>query len=161
MAFNNGLERKRFEAKQKALRAEYERLGMSVEQIQKMYEYDLADFNSNRKYITHTQSLSDIPFPEDGENGDEAKSTLFDKFLRELSTNIGSLSELSRYGWIDEIDDSALAVKLKKLPPNDLELLTLLAFDEHTQEEAAAIMGISDRTVRRKLVAWKSFLKNF
>lgn len=37
MAFNNGLERKRFESKQNALREEYNRLGMSEEQIQTLY----------------------------------------------------------------------------------------------------------------------------
>lgn len=70
-------------------------------------------------------------------------------------------SESNRFWWMDEIDDSELAAKLKKLPPNDLELITLLVFEEHTQEEAAKITGLSDRTIRRRLLAWKSFLKNF
>ena len=57
MAFNNGLERKRFEANQKALREEYNKLRMSEEKIKALYEYDLTVFNSNRRFITHTQPI--------------------------------------------------------------------------------------------------------
>ena len=153
MTFNNGFERKRFEANQKALRAEYEKLGMSEEQMQALYDHDLAAFNSDRKYITHTQPLSDVPFPEDGDNVDDSKSALLDKFLRKLSTNIGSLSESSRYGWIDEIDDPALAERLTKLSAEDKELLTLYVFDELNQSEIAEKIGISQRGVSKRLQA--------
>ena len=48
MAWNNGLERKKFEAEQAKLTAEYRAAGMSEEQIQKMYEFDLGVFHGNR-----------------------------------------------------------------------------------------------------------------
>lgn len=72
MAFNNGLERKRFESKQKALHEEYNKLGMSEEQIQTLYEYDLADFNSNRRFITHTQSINLADLEEDEDSSAES-----------------------------------------------------------------------------------------
>ena len=59
MAWNNGLERKKFEAEQAKLAAEYRAAGMNEEQIQQMYEFDLDVFHGNRSYAEHTQ-----PFPK-------------------------------------------------------------------------------------------------
>lgn len=55
MAWNNGLERKKFEAEQTKLAAEYRATGMSEDQIQQMYEFDLSVFNSTRRFTEHTQ----------------------------------------------------------------------------------------------------------
>ena len=41
MKWNNGYERKRFEANQKKLAEEYRKAGMTEEQIKAMYEFDL------------------------------------------------------------------------------------------------------------------------
>ena len=53
MAWNNGLERKRFESEQAKLAAEYRAAGMSEEQIQQMYVFDLSAFNSTRRFAEH------------------------------------------------------------------------------------------------------------
>lgn len=45
----------------------------------------------------------------------------------------------SRHDWVEKIDDPKLAKKLKKLSHDDLELLTLFAFDGYSQNEIAAI----------------------
>ena len=162
MAFNNGLERKRFEAKQKALRAEYERLGMSEEQIQKLYEYDLADFNSNRKNITHTQpmNLAELEADEDT-NAESGRNPLFEKFKEALSVNDNGKLSQSRYGWIEEIDDPKLAEKLKNLSQDDLELLSLFVFDGYSQTEIAKIRGVSQGSVSQKISTIKKLLRNF
>ncbi|MDD4495714.1 MAG: sigma factor-like helix-turn-helix DNA-binding protein [Eubacteriales bacterium] len=159
MAFNNGLERKRFEAKQKALRAEYERLGMSEEQIQKLYEYDLADFNSDRRYITHTQpiNLADLEADEDA-SAESGRNPLFEKFREALSVSGSGKLSHSRYGWIEEIDDPKLAEKLKKLSPDDLELLTLLVFDGYSQDEIAAARSVTQQAISKKINRIKKYL---
>lgn len=56
MGWNNAYERKKFEAKQKKQAEEYRALGMSEEQIQIMYEFDLEQFNSNRSYYSHKKA---------------------------------------------------------------------------------------------------------
>lgn len=158
MGFNDGYERKKFIEKQKAQTDEYRALGMTEEQIAEMSEFDWNQYRSARVYAMHTQSLSDTPFPEDGDEGEESKSPLFERFLRELSTNIGSLSELSRYGWVDEIDDPRLAARLKKLPPDDLELLTLLVFDGYSQNEIAAVRYVTQQAISKKINRIKKYL---
>lgn len=57
MSWNNGYERSKFEARQKKQAEEYRALGMTEEQIKTMYEFDLEQFNSDRRYLIHTQSL--------------------------------------------------------------------------------------------------------
>ena len=64
MAFNNGLKENAW-AKQKALRAEYEKLGMSEEKFASVRTRS-CEFNSNRKY-SHTASMNpaDLETDED------------------------------------------------------------------------------------------------
>jgi fucose permease len=79
MSWNNGHRRKQFEEKQKKQAEEYRVLGMTEEQIQAMYEFDLEQFKSDRNYYSHTQPLSASDFDEGKE--DESESTLFLKFF--------------------------------------------------------------------------------
>ncbi len=159
MSFNNGLERKRFEAKQKALRAEYEKLGMSEGKIRALYELDLAEFNSDRKYSTHTQQMNpaDLEADEDG-NAESGRNPLFEKFRAVLSVNDPEKLSHFRYGWIDEIDNPALAANLKKLSLEDKELLTLLAIDGYSQVEAAEKLGTTKQNINNKLSRLKKRL---
>lgn len=161
MAFNNGLERKRFESKQKALREEYNRLGMSEEQIQTLYEYELAYFNSNRRFITHTQpiNLADLEADEDS-NAESGRNPMFEEFREVLSVNDSGKLLQSRYGWIEEIDDPKLAKKLKRLSPDNLEFLTLLAFDGYSQNEIAASLSVSQQEISKKINRIKKYLKS-
>ena len=46
MAWINGFERKRFDEEQKRLAEEYRIAGMTNEQIEQMYQFDLETFNS-------------------------------------------------------------------------------------------------------------------
>ena len=56
MGFNNGLERRKFEAEWKKLRVEYAAAGMEEAAIEKMYQFDLKVLLSNRRYGEHKQS---------------------------------------------------------------------------------------------------------
>lgn len=55
MKWNNGKERKKFEAEQARLRDQYIAAGMTEEQIQAMYNYDLSVLNGNRREAIHNQ----------------------------------------------------------------------------------------------------------
>ena len=142
MSWNNAYETKKFEAKQKKQAEEYRALGMTEEQIQAMYEFDLEQFNSERRYREHTQAF--IPDDFDENEDDDEKLSIFEKFKDVLTVSIEDSGCKSRYWWVEEI-----------------EMLTLLTFEGLSQAEAARIMGIPYRTFKYKLRGLKVFLKNF
>ena len=159
MGWNNAYERKKFEAKQKKQAEEYRALGMSEEQIQIMYEFDLEQFNSNRSYYSHTQSF--IPDDFDESEDDDEKLSIFEKFKDVLTISIEDSSDKSRYWWIEEIDEPETVKKIKSLSERDLEILTLMVIDELTHDEIAKIMGVCVRTIERVNARFKNLFKKF
>ena len=159
MGWNNAYERKKFEAKQKKQAEEYRALGMTEEQIQIMYEFDLEQFKSNRSYYSHTQSF--IPDDFDESEDDDEKLSIFDKFKDVLTISIEDSSDKSRYWWIEEIDEPETVKKIKSLSERDLEILTLMVIDELTHEEIAKIMGVCVRTIERVNARFKNLFKKF
>ena len=159
MGWNNAYERKKFEAKQKKQAEEYRALGMSEEQIQIMYEFDLEQFNSNRSYYSHTQSF--IPDDFDESEDDDEKLSIFEKFKDALTISIEDSSDKSKYWWIEEIDEPETVKKIKSLSERDLEILTLMVIDELTHEEIAKIMGVCVRTIERVNARFKNLFKKF
>ena len=159
MGWNNAYERKKFEAKQKKQAEEYRALGMSEEQIQIMYEFDLEQFNSNRSYYSHTQSF--IPDDFDESEDDDEKLSIFEKFKDVLTISIEDSSDKSKYWWIEEIDEPETVKKIKSLSERDLEILTLMVIDELTHEEIAKIMGVCVRTIEHVNARFKNLFKKF
>ena len=159
MSWNDGYERKKFEAKQKKQAEEYRALGMTEEQIQTMYEFDLEQFKSERRHRMHTQQFTSSDFDE-GE-ADDSESTLFDKFFDELTCTIETSGDKSRYWWIEEIEDEMLARKVRSMASEEIEMITLLVFEGYTQIEASQKMGIPYRTFKFKFRNIKNFLRNF
>ena len=154
MAWNNGLERKKFDEEQKRLAAEYRAAGMTEYQIEQMYQFDLDAFNSKRRFNEHTQQ-----FPEDVlEESDDDKSPLFEKFLDSLSVELDLSDIKDRYWWIEEIEDEQLARKLKTLPIDDVELITQYVFEQRTQVEIAKQIGVSNVTIFKRIEKLKKFL---
>ena len=154
MAWNNGLERKKFDEEQKRLAAEYRAAGMTEYQIEQMYQFDLDAFNSKRRFNEHTQQ-----FPEDVlEESDDDKSPLFEKFLDSLSVELDLSDIKDRYWWIEEIEDEQLARKLKTLPIDDVELITQYVFEHRTQVEIAKQIGVSNVTIFKRIEKLKKFL---
>lgn len=139
MCWNDGYERRKFEARQKKQAEEYRALGMTEEQIKEMYEFDLEQYKSDRRYHMHTQPFTSSDF-DDGED-DDSESTLLNKFFDELTLTIDSRSEQSRYWWIEEIDNPKLAETIKTLSPEQIELLTLVVIDGYGQTEIAEIIS--------------------
>ena len=159
MSWNNAYERKKFESKQKKQAEEYRALGMTEEQIQAMYEFDLEQFNSERRYREHTQAF--IPDAFDEDEDDDEKLSIFEKFKDVLTTSIEDLGNKSRYWWVEEIDDSDMVKKIKSLSEKDLEILTLMVIDNLKHEDIAEIMGVTVRTIERKKARFKNLFKKF
>lgn len=149
MSWNDGYERRKFDARQKNQAEEYRALGMTEEQIQEMYEFDLEKYKSDRRYYSHTQSFIPDDFYE-GEDDDE-KLSIFDKFKDVLTTSIEDSGNKSRYWWIEEIDNPNLVKKIKALSQDDIELITLLAFDGYSKTETAKMLGCQPYHITRRL----------
>ena len=157
MSWNDGYERKMFAKRQKKQAEEYGALGMTEEQIQAMYEFDLAQFKSERRHRMHTQPLQVEEFEEN--DADESDNTLLNEFFDELTCTIETSGDKSRYWWVEEIDDSETVKKIKSLSERDLEILTLMVIDELTHEEIAKIMGVCVRTIERVNARFKNLFK--
>lgn len=147
MSWNNGKERKLFEKRQAVLAEQYRAVGMTEEQIQKMYEFDLAVFRSERIYYTHTQAL-EINFD------DEDVGDVSNYLLECQADNFGNYS--NRYWWIEELEKLYYAVK--NLTDADKELITLYVFDGYTQEEIANIRKCTRQAITYQLKKIKNKL---
>ena len=144
MGFYYAKERKRFEREWAKLRKEYEDAGMTSEAIQLLYEFDMEFFRSQRTYENHTQVL-----PNEYISDESGHSTLFRKFSN--STVSFDESDFSgRYSWVDAIEDPHLASLLHQLSDADLELLTFLIMEEHTQQEFAEKLGCTQAAVSQR-----------
>ena len=157
MAWNNGLERKRFNEEQEQIAAEYRAAGMTEEQIEQMHQFDLETFNSTRRFFEHNQQIPDNIFGTD----DEGLCPLNDKFLETMSVTIEQSDAKSRYWWVEEIEDPELAKRVKQLSVEDIEIITLFAFKHYTQDEIANALGVNQSTICRRLEAKKKILEKF
>lgn len=155
MAWNNGLERKKFDEEQKRLAAEYRAAGMTEYQIEQMYQFDLDAFNSRRRYCEHTQQFPELPENIDEEDG---FSPIFDKFIYELSVGMNVSDFQDRHWWLEEIEDETLAKNLKSLPIDDVELITQYVFEQRTQVEIAKQFGVSNVTIFKRIEKLKKIL---
>lgn len=161
MGFNNGLERRKFEEEWKKLRVEYAVAGMDAASIEEMYRFDLAVFNSDRRYVERRQDTSIQQFEDDGDSSNESNSALLKKFMDRFAVPAKETDDSRRYGWLDEIDTPKLSAALRKLSPEDIELLTLYVFEGISVIEIAAMKGITHQNVSKKIRRVKKFLRNF
>ncbi len=126
----------KFEKEQEKLRKEYLELGMSEDSIDKLYEFDKKQLARNIAYDRRNQSLElDLV-----------------KFSVEIDFSL-----TDRYFWIEEISDDNIAKQLKKLSPDDLDLLTLLVVEGYTQTEIAHLKGCSKNTISKKFLRIKKY----
>ena len=159
MSWINGYETKKFEAKMKKQAEEYRALGMTEEQIQKIQDFDRAQFNSDRRYYEHTQEFPNSSF-DDGE-GDEGQSPLYKRFWDLLTVGIDEFSDGSRYGWVESIENPKLYRGIKQLNSEQIELITLKVFDGLKKSEIAKSMGITPSAVTQRFDTIENFLEKF
>ena len=79
-------------------------------------------------------------------------------FGNQISVSLEDGSEFSRYWWIEELDTPELAAAIKALPLKDIELLTMVSFDEMTHEEIAEKFGVDRSTVSKRIARIKEKL---
>ena len=128
---------------------------MDEEQIQTMYEFDLATFRSDWRYEKHTQGFAASSFGDGTQ--DDSKSALLEKFLAQLSVQPDDGH--SREWWVEEIENPQLALALKGLSKSDLEFITRIVIEKATQMELSEELGISQQAVSKKWRKMKKILK--
>ena len=155
MGKNYAIERAKFERQQRQQAEQYRKLGMDEEQIQTMYEFDLATFRSDWRYEKHTQGFAAGSFGDNTQ--DDSKSALFEKFLVQLSVKPDDGH--SREWWVEEIENPQLVLALKGLSKSDLEFITRIVIEKATQMELSEELGISQQAVSKKWRKMKKILK--
>ena len=157
MSFNKGYELKKFEAHWEKLRIEYAAAGMTEDAIQKMYDYDRQQFNSERTCIERTQELSNSSF----ECSEDETSPLMQKYM-EATTIVDTYHETkSSFAWIGEIEDGRLLTALEHLKKEDLEIITLYAYEGYSVVELSKVYRIAHQNISKRIARITKFLKNF
>lgn len=155
MAFYYAKEKREFDREWEQLRREYEAAGMSEQDIQALYDFDWQWFCRRRRFINHTQSL-----PAETIDGEDKRtqSSLNRKFtLFSIPFDESQLG--GRYGWVEQIEDTQLLDKLRKLSIDDLELLTLIAIEGYSQSELARMGFEKQYKLSRQMSRIKKFLE--
>ena len=157
MGFNYGLEKKNFDSQWTATCKQYEDAGMSSEAIQAMYDYDWSVFNANRSYQNHTQEMAAPSF----EQSEESYSPLMNKYQEAVSVTDTYHETKSRFAWIGEIENEQLLTALETLKTEDLEIITMYAYEGYDITEISKVYGVSRPTISIKIKRITKFLKNF
>ena len=157
MSFNKGYELKKFEAHWEKLRIEYAAAGMTEEAIQKMYDYDRLQFNSERTFIERTQEFTAPAY----ESSEEEASPLMLRYQDAITVTDTYHETKSRFAWIGEIENERLLSALENLSEDDLKLLTFYAYEGYTVTEISKVLGVSQPTISIKIKRITNFLKKF
>ena len=125
MAFNKGYELKKFEAHWEKLRIEYAAAGMAEDAIQKMYDYDRQQFNSERTCIERTQEFTAPAY----ESTEEEASPLMLRYQEAITTTDTYHETKRSFAWIPE---------LQIIPQEEFEAAQRIREDRsaHAAEEA-------------------------
>lgn len=154
MGFNYGREKRRFDKEWERLEEEYTAAGMPYEVIEHMKTYDWKWFCSQRVYHNRTQNL-----PSESCNDESEQSSLLRKFAS-LSVQPAREELFSgRLAWLNTVEDQILYQRLCSLSVNDLELITLIAFDGYKQSEVARLWGCSWNVIHKRLQKIKKILQ--
>ena len=157
MSFNKGLELKKFEAHWEKLRVEYAAAGMAEDAIQKMYDYDRQQFNSERTFVERTQEFTAPAY----ESSEEEASPLMLRYQEAITTTDTYRETKSRFAWIGEIEDERLLSALENLSDSDLELITLYAYEGYDTVEISKAFGKTKQNISKKIQRIANFIKNF
>lgn len=122
MAFNKGYELKKFEAHWEKLRIEYAAAGMAEDAIQKMYDYDRQQFNSERTRIERTQEFTAPAY----ESTEEEASPLMLRYQEAITTTDTYHETKRSFAWIGEIEDENLLAALEQLTPEMIKSIRTL-----------------------------------
>ena len=145
MSWNNAIEKRKFDAKEKELMRQYREAGMSEELMKELYEFDWEVFKSDRRYNEHTQSLEELL---DAYYDGQQVSLKRDM---EAFTVLPEPSRERKLWWIDEIEDEKLVAAINTLDDFEKELIHLSVFEGRTGKEMSSMMNMPASNIRYHL----------
>ena len=161
MSWNDGYERKKFNARIKKEIGEYKAAGMTEEQITAIVSLDEDQYRSERRYHMHTQEFCESDFDDD-DGGDNGKSPLYEKYMEQLTVSIDDeKSTANRYGWLDDIGNAEMYVALSSMSEERVDLLTSVVFEGKSMTEIAKEKGLSVSAITQRMGTIKKYLRNF
>lgn len=150
MKFNYQTEKKKFDEAWEETESTCRKYGMQEEKIQELKAYDWDEFKRERIFCIHNQHFPNPPKEMDDEMELESKNPLYEKFIEACSVLMPAINSEDRQGWMDDISDERIWEAIQMMNDLDLELITLLIFEEYTQKEIAEKWGISPVAVNRR-----------
>ena len=153
-------ERNLFNKTWRADRRRYIAAGMCESAINEMFALHREQFNSDRRYRTHNQSLNDSGF-SDSDESYEDQSSLYGKYLYQLSVSQPDFCEWGRYGWIEDLDNPELARYIKLQSEETIELLTRMVVDGICRADISREMNISRAAVTKRVNPIKNKIEFF
>lgn len=157
MGFNCAQEKAKFDHEWLRLRKEYTDAGMSEAAIQKIYEYDWYCFCRNRAYERRAAQMPSLEI----ESPDDARRSALFRKNETLSVSFDESAFPDRYAWVDTLEDLRLLQAIKTLSIEELEILTFLTLEEHSQKELAERWGCSQRAISKKFQKIKKIFQKW
>ncbi len=154
MAINFAKEYKKFEEKQRELRRDYLKAGMTEEQIRAMYEFDRIQMNRDLAYRRRTQPLH----MEDDDFDPDEQNTLLKDYDDRFSVSMEPDKE-KQFWWLNELEDDVLYESLLKLSYEDLMLIDMIAFQEQTQAQISVQLKVSQSSISQRLKTIRKKMK--
>ena len=113
--------------------------------------------NDKTPSIERTQELSNSSF----ECSEDETSPLMQKYM-EATTIVDTYHETkSSFAWIGEIEDERLLTALEHLKKEDLEIITLYAYEGYSVVELSKVYRIAHQNISKRIARITKFLKNF
>ena len=140
----------------------FHRLGVQAkplngaERLKLMYEFDLGVLNSERAYITNTMTVSGV-----ADDGAAKETSDFNQYEKAVTVTDTYHETKSRFAWIGEIENEQLLTALETLKVEDLEIITMYAYEGYDITEISKVYGVSRPTISIKIKRITKFLKNF
>ena len=130
---------------------------MAEDAIQKMYDYDRQQFNSERTFVERTQEFTAPAY----ESSEEEASPLMLRYQEAITTKDTYHETKSKFAWIGEIEDERLLSALENLSDSDLELITLYAYEGYDTVEISKAFGTRKQNISKKIQRITNLIKNF
>ena len=121
------------------------------EQIKAMHEFDLEQFKSDRRYYSHK---SDYCFNEDDDCATDNPFAVYDKDNANDQTN--------RFWWLDCIEDRDLYEKIMSFTESDIELISLIAFEGHSQTSCGIeVFNVTAKRINNRIAEIRKRLRPY
>lgn len=133
----------------------YKNLGMDDESIQILCLYDRREFYKNYEFKVKAYPFTSFITEKNEENAAEYIDNLFSEQLSKED----DISTISRYRWIETLQDENLLKAINDLLPEDMEMLTLIVIEGYKEKELVDLLGKSYSTIKRKYARIKRKFK--